>query len=80
MPSELLAQSAPLSADAHLVDSGDGLHLLVPNGNRLYAVDAELHARIDRLLRAGDDAGLTALLQDIGVDGVETVAVGDEQV
>ncbi|HWC28299.1 MAG TPA: radical SAM protein [Solirubrobacteraceae bacterium] len=68
MPSELLAQSAPLSADAHLVDSGERLHLLVPNGNRLYDVDAEIYERIDRLRRAGDDAALAALLQQLGVD------------
>jgi len=68
MRSELLAQSAPLSADAHLVDSGEGLHLLIPNGNRLYEIDADVHARIDRLLRAGDETGVTALLEDLGVD------------
>jgi uncharacterized protein len=68
MPSELLAQSAPLSPDAHLVDSGDGLHLLVPDGTRLYDVDAGLFARIDTLLRSGDDAALTALLTSLGVD------------
>ena len=68
MPSELLAQSAPLSADAHLVDSGGRLHLLVPDGNRLYDVDAELYEQIDRLRRAGDGAPLAALLQELGVD------------
>ena len=68
MPTELIAQSAPLSPDAHLVDSGERLHLLVPNGNRLYDVDAALYARIDRLRRAGDGAALAALLEELGVD------------
>lgn len=68
MPSELVAQSAPLSADAHLVDSGDRLHLLVPNGNRLYDLDAELYGRIDRLRRAGDDVALATVLEELGVD------------
>jgi uncharacterized protein len=68
MPSELLAQSAPLSADAHLVDSGERLHLLVPNGNRLYDIDAEIYEWIDRLRRTGDAAALAALLADVGVD------------
>lgn len=68
MPSELARQSAPLSADVHLVDSGGRLHLLVPNGNRLYEVDAELYERIDRLRRAGDGAALASVLEELGVD------------
>ena len=68
MPSELFTQSAPLSADAHLVDSGERLHLLVPNGNRLYDVDEEIYERIDRLRRSGERAALTALLEELGVD------------
>ena len=68
MPTELLQQSAPLSADAHLVDSGERLHLLVPNGNRLYDVDAEIYERIERSLRAGDSAAIGALLEGLGVD------------
>ena len=35
-------------ADAHLVDSGDRRHLLVPNGNRLYDVEARVYERLDR--------------------------------
>lgn len=68
MPSELFTQSAPLSADAHLVDSGERLHLLVPNGNRLYDVDEEIYERIDRLRRSGERAALTALLEELGVE------------
>jgi uncharacterized protein len=68
MSRELLAQSAPLSADAHLVDSGERLHLLVPNGNRLYDIDAALYERIDRLRSAGDDRGLAEALEGLGVD------------
>ncbi len=68
MSSELIERAAPLSADAHLVDSGERLHLLVPNGNRLYDVDAQIYERIDRLRRSGDSAALAALLEEIGVD------------
>ena len=65
---DLFELSAPLSADAHLVDSGDRLHLLVPNGNRLYDVDADTYAQLDRLRRAGGGAELDDLLQRLGVD------------
>ncbi len=68
MPTDLLEQSAPLSADVHLVDSGERRHLLLPNGSRLYDVDAEVYERLDRLRRAGDSAALGALLEELGVD------------
>jgi uncharacterized protein len=65
---ELFQLSAPLSAQAHLVDSGDGLHLLVPNGSRLYDIDAATYAQLDRMRRSGDEGQLRELLQRLGVD------------
>lgn len=65
---ELFELSAPRSAQAHLVDSGDGLHLLVPDGTRLYDVDAAVYAQLDRLRRSGDEDQLGELLQQLGLD------------
>ena len=65
---ELFQLSAPLSAQAHLVDSGDGLHLLVPNGSRLYDIDAATYAQLDDMRRSGDEGQLRELLQRLGVD------------
>ena len=65
---ELFELSAPLSAQAHLIDSGDGLHLLVPNGSRLYEVDAATYAQLDRMRRSGDEGQLRELLQRLGLD------------
>ncbi|MGH3774174.1 MAG: SPASM domain-containing protein [Pseudonocardiaceae bacterium] len=65
---ELFEVSAPLSAQAHLIDSGDGLHLLVPNGSRLYDIDAATYAQLDRMRRSGDEGSLRELLQRLGVD------------
>jgi uncharacterized protein len=64
---DLFAQSAPLSAEAHLVDSGDALHLLVPDGSRLYDVDAATFAALDRARRGGDDE-VRELLRGLGVE------------
>ncbi|MGH8637489.1 MAG: SPASM domain-containing protein [Burkholderiales bacterium] len=65
---ELFELSAPLSAQAHLIDSGDGLHLLVPNGSRLYDIDAATYAQLDRMRHSGDESSLRELLQRLGVD------------
>jgi uncharacterized protein len=65
---ELFALSAPRAADAHLVDSGDRLHLLVPNGNRLYEVDAQTYAQLDSVLGDGDAEAIGELLARLGVD------------
>ncbi|MGH3935767.1 MAG: SPASM domain-containing protein [Pseudonocardiaceae bacterium] len=66
--SALFELSAPRSAQAHLIDSGDGLHLLVPNGNRLYDIDAAIYAQLDDARRGGDEDALRELLQRLGVD------------
>lgn len=65
---ELFELSAPRSAQVHLVDSGLGRHVLVPNGSRLYDVDAATFAQLDRLRRSGDEDQLRELLQRLGVD------------
>ena len=44
--------AAPVSAGAHLVDTGRGTLLLVPDGSRVYDVDAETAAAVDRARRA----------------------------
>jgi uncharacterized protein len=73
---ELFAQSAPLSAEAHLVDSGRGLHLLVPDRSRLYDIDAETYALLDRARHGGDDAEVAELLRGLGLDA--SAAIDDE--
>ncbi|MBA3860977.1 MAG: SPASM domain-containing protein [Solirubrobacterales bacterium] len=65
---ELFQLSAPRSAQAHLVDSGNGLHLLVPDGSRLYEVDAATYAQLDGMRHSGDEGQLRELLQRLGVD------------
>jgi uncharacterized protein len=40
----------------------------VPNGSRLYDVDAQTYARLDELLRCGDAAGLGGVLRRLGVE------------
>jgi len=71
--SDLFERSAPLSPDAHLVDSGGRLHLLVPNGNRLYDVDAATHAELERVLGRGDGTAVAQLLTRLGVDAPDYV-------
>ena len=65
--SELHIASAPLSASVHLVDSGDRLHVLVPDGSRLYDVDAETYALLDTLRRDGAEASVDDALRRLGV-------------
>ena len=63
----LFELAAPVSAGAHVVDSGRGMLLLVPNGSRVYEVDAETAAAVDRARRADGDQELVALLRDLGL-------------
>ncbi|MGH3622606.1 MAG: radical SAM protein [Sciscionella sp.] len=65
---ELFDVSAPRSPEAHLVDSGAGLHLLVPNGNRLYDVDEPTFDRLGQLISTGSEIELQGLLQRLGID------------
>jgi len=64
---ELVELSAPASADAHLVDSGVGRHLFVPNGSRLYDVDDPTWDELEALQRSGSDSGVRELLERLGV-------------
>jgi uncharacterized protein len=61
--------AAPVSAGAHLVDTGRGTLLLVPDGSRVYDVDAETAVAVDRARRAEGDQELVALLRDLGLQG-----------
>lgn len=63
---ELFEASAPLSADAHLIATEHGRHLLVPDGSRLYDVDAETFAMLDAARRGGDGE-LAELLRGLGL-------------
>lgn len=67
---ELFELSAPRSPQAHLVDSGDGCYLFLPNGSRLYQVDATTYAELEALCSSGDERELSGLLQRFGVDAV----------
>jgi uncharacterized protein len=65
---ELFEASAPLSADAHLIATEHGRHLLVPDGSRLYDVDAETFAMLDAVRRGGGgDGELAELLRGLGL-------------
>jgi uncharacterized protein len=65
---ELFELSAPRTPHAHLVDSGVGRQLFLPNGSRLYDVDAPTWDRLDELQRAGDEGAVADLLTRLGVD------------
>lgn len=66
--SELFELSAPRSPQAHLVDSGDGGYLFLPNGSRLYQIDADTYSELGALCGSGDEGELSGLLQRLGVD------------
>jgi uncharacterized protein len=65
---ELFEFSSPRTPHAHLVDSGIGRQLFVPNGSRLYDVDQQTWDRLDELQRAGDEDAVANLLRLLGVD------------
>lgn len=64
---ELFAASAPLAPEVHLVATEGRSQLLVPNGNRLYEIDAETYSAVDAARRGGD-AALGELLTRLGLD------------
>lgn len=72
---ELFAASRPLSPEVHPFESEAGFHLLVPNGNQVYAVDHETYASVVQAL-LGD--GAANLLATLGLDAPP--AVGDDPV
>jgi uncharacterized protein len=65
---ELAESGTSTGAEAHLVDSGGGLHLFVPNGSRLYDLDSPTYELLERLQRTGDVAGLEQALRRLGAD------------
>jgi uncharacterized protein len=65
---ELFELSAPLSPLLHLVATEEGHQLLLPDGNRLYDVDAETYAMLDAARRGGD-ADLAELVRRLGLEG-----------
>ena len=64
----LFEVSRPLSPELHLVESGAGWHLLLPNGNRLFDVDHGTYSRLDAARRSGDPTTIEALLSEAGLD------------
>ena len=64
---ELFEISAPVTPHAHLLDSGGGRHLFVPNGSRLYDIDDTTWALLSERQSRGADAVQDALAQ-LGVD------------
>lgn len=65
---ELFDLSAPVSAEAHLVETGAGSLLLVPDGSRVYDVDHETAAALDRALSGAGDPHVAELLRSLGLD------------
>jgi uncharacterized protein len=63
---ELFGLSAPVDAEAHLVETGEGSLLLVPDGSRVYDVDADTAAALDRARRGGDGE-VADLLRKLGL-------------
>jgi uncharacterized protein len=61
---DLFRRSAPRTPHAHLLESEEGWHLLVPNGNRLFDVDARTYAALEQ----ADDAALQLMLADLGAE------------
>lgn len=57
--------SAPRSPSAHLAG---GNILFLPNGSRVFDVDAETYAALDALLTSGDEAAIDERLRALGVD------------
>src|SRR2546423_7823556 len=64
----LFEVSRPLSPEMHLVESGAGWHLLLPNGNRLFDLDHGTYSRFDAARRSGDLTTIEALLGEAGLD------------
>lgn len=65
---ELFGRSAPLHPDVHLLGPDEGPLLLVPDGSRVYDVDAATFAALDAARRSEDPAALQSLLARLGVD------------
>ena len=64
----LFEVSAPVSPDLHLVRSQVGLHLLLPNGNRLFDVDAATFESLEAVRQSANGSALEELLRAKGLD------------
>lgn len=60
----LMHDSAPRSPGAHLV----GRSLFLPNGSRVFGIDAETFAELDTLLTSNDETAIERRLRELGVD------------
>ncbi|MEK7400792.1 MAG: radical SAM protein [Gemmatimonadota bacterium] len=68
-----MANSAPTSPDAHLIETEFGKHVFITDGSRLFDADAAL---FDRFANAIDSGHVTALTEAIGLRG--TPFIDDE--
>lgn len=64
---ELFERSVADTPDVHLVDSGAGWHLFIPNGSRLYDLDEQTWRQLVRLQQAGAVDELDHRLGELGV-------------
>lgn len=65
---QMFGASAPVSPDAHLVGTGQGVLLLIPDGTRIYDIDEQTAAMLDRA-RRGTDRELAGMLEKLGLRG-----------
>ncbi|MGH7253583.1 MAG: radical SAM protein, partial [Nitrospiraceae bacterium] len=65
---ELFELSKPANPDLHLIRSETGLHLLLPNGSRLFDLDEPTFEALETALGTSDTGPVQRLLNDLGVD------------
>ncbi|MBB6130946.1 radical SAM/SPASM domain-containing protein [Mucilaginibacter lappiensis] len=58
----------PLSPQIHLIEGSGSTQLLIPNGNRLFTISAEIEQRLRGLLQMNDEEGISAELIALGLD------------
>jgi uncharacterized protein len=49
-----MSSAAPRTPQAHLLENDRGHHVFVPDGSQLFDASAQLHARLDRAIEAGE--------------------------
>ena len=64
---ELFKLAKPASPDLHLIRSEVGLHLLLPNGNRLFDLDTATFDLIEAARDASDTSKIRQLLNELGL-------------
>ncbi|HST80972.1 MAG TPA: SPASM domain-containing protein [Kineosporiaceae bacterium] len=69
---ELFELAAPVTPHAHLVDSGVGRHLFVPNGSRFYDIDDATWELLQEQLHLDGDAAQETLAR-LGLDAPDYV-------